>query len=311
MFVSGKIRFIAVFLSLLTAFSVFTIDTAEARRGGSLGSRGVKTFQSVPATKTSPNVTAPINNTMTAPTSASRVGAPAASTASRGLFGGGLMQGLFLGGLFGLFLGYGFGGIGGMFSLLFQLLLIGGLVWLFFGRRRMAVAGGPNSDRPSTGGPTPRGPSMGSNPFSGAARAQGTDATRDLEVGNADLDVFETRLGEIQDAYSREDYGALRAITTPEMMGYLSEELGENASKGLRNEVFDVKMLGGSVAEAWREGDRDYATVALRYESRDVTRERATGQIVSGSETISETTEIWTFVRQRGGDWKLSAIQEA
>ena len=145
MFASGKIRFFAVFLSLLTAFSLVTVDTAEARRGGSFGSRGLRTFQSVPATKTSPNVTAPVNNTMTAPSSASRVGAPAATTASRGLFNGGLMQGLFLGGLFGLFLGHGFGGIGGMFSLLFQLLLIGGLVWLFFGRRRMATASGPEN----------------------------------------------------------------------------------------------------------------------------------------------------------------------
>jgi len=302
MFASGTIRFVAVLLSLVTAFALVTVDTAEARRGGSFGSRGVKTFQSVPATKTSPNVTAPVNNTMTAPTSASRVGAPAA-TASRGLFGGGLMQGLFFGGLFGLFLGTGFGGMGGLLSLLFQVLLIGGLVWLLFGRRRLATAGGP-----ATGG-APFGAS--STPFSGSPKRQASAATRPLEVTTPDLDLFEARLYALQDAYSREDYAALRAITTPEMMGYLSEELGATASRGERNEVFDVKMLGGSVAEAWREEGRDYASVALRYESRDLTRERATGRIVSGSEEISETTEIWTFVRERGGEWKLSAIQEA
>ena len=123
--------------------------------------------------------------------------------------------------------------------------------------------------------------------------------------------MFEGRLAEVQDAYSREDYAALRAITTPEMMGYLSEELGSNASRGVRNEVFDVKMLGGSVAEAWREGDREYATVAMKYESRDVTRDRATGAIVGGSDAPTETTEVWSFVRERGAGWKLSEIQEA
>jgi predicted lipid-binding transport protein (Tim44 family) len=316
MFVSGKIRFLAVFLSLLTVFSVATIDTAEARRGGSFGSRGTKTFQTVPPTNTSPSVTAPVNRTMTnqQATQPRNATTPIAQRPG-GLFGGGLLQGLFLGGLFGMFLGHGFGGVGGMLSLLFQLALIGGLVWFFFGRRRMApasaTAGGP------TGGPTPGG--MNGTPFartdaprispqSGRGGSVGSQAG--YEVTNSDLDVFESRLGELQDAFSREDYGALRAITTPEMMGYLSEELGSNASQGLRNEVFDVKMLGGSVAEAWREGDRTFVTVAMRYESRDITRERSSGRIVSGDDSLSETTEIWTFVRERGGDWKLSAIQD-
>lgn len=308
MFVSGKIRFAAIFLSLLTVFSVATIDTAEARRGGSFGSRGTRTFQTVPATKTAPNVTAPVNNTMSNPAATQRSGVntPIAQRPG-GLFGGGLMQGLFLGGLFGLFLGHGFGGFGGVLSLLFQLALIGGLLWLVFGRRRMATAGGPS------GGVNPFEAAQQPRPraASGGSSSAGRSGTQSLEVGSKDLDIFETRLAQVQDAYSREDYAALRAITTPEMMGYLAEELGANASKGVRNEVFDVKMLGGSVAEAWREGDTDYATVAMRYESRDVTRDRATGAVVSGSDAMSETTEIWTFVRQRGGEWTLSAIQEA
>lgn len=311
MFVSGKIRFLAIFLSLLTVFSVATVDTAEARRGGSFGSRGTRTFQTVPSTNTSPNVTAPVNRTMTnqnAQQQRNGVNTPIAQRPG-GLFGGGLLQGLFLGGLFGMFLGHGFGGFGGVLSLLFQFALIAGLVWFFFGRRRMAgaTAGGPASG-PGNGYPFARNDGPGANPFQG--RGSGGAAQGKYEVGNRDLDIFESRLAEVQDAYSREDYAALRAITTPEMMGYLSEELGQNASRGVRNEVFDVKMLGGSVAEAWREGNSDYATVAMKYESRDVTRDRVTGAVVSGDESLTETTEVWTFVRERGGDWKLSAIQE-
>lgn len=316
MFASGKFRFLAVLLSLVTVFSVATVDMAEARRGGSFGSRGTRTFQTVPSTNTAPNATAPVNRTMTNQQATQpRNAATPISQRPGGLFGGGLLQGLFLGGLFGLFLGHGFGGFGGLLSLLFQIALIGGVLWFLFGRRRMAPAGA------GAGGPA-SGPGLGGNPFArndgqtsanpfqragGSAASQGNS----YEVTSADLDIFEDRLKQVQDAFSREDYGALRAVTTPEMMGYLSEELGQNASQGLRNEVFDVKMLSGSVAEAWREGSQTYVTVAMKYESRDVTRERATGRIVSGDEGLTETTEIWTFVRDNGGEWKLSAIQEA
>ncbi len=40
-------------------------------------------------------------------------------------------------------------------------------------------------------------------------------------------------------------------------------------------------------------------------------RERESGKIVEGSEAPQEATELWTFLRSRGGDWILSAIQEA
>ena len=133
----------------------------------------------------------------------------------------------------------------------------------------------------------------------------------EIGITDADLGVFERRLGELQDGYSREDYDALRRISTAEVMGYLAEELGQNATRGLRNEVFDVKLLEGDVAEAWREPGAEYATVAIHYESRDVMRNRATGEIVSGEDRVSETREVWTFRRQNGSQWLVSAIQEA
>jgi predicted lipid-binding transport protein (Tim44 family) len=132
----------------------------------------------------------------------------------------------------------------------------------------------------------------------------------EIGLGNRDLDAFQQRLEQVQDAYAREDYEALRKITTPEMMGYLAQELGENATRGVRNEIFDVKLLAGDIAEAWREGTDQLATVSLRYESRDIVRNRTTGQIVSGDDRVTETTELWTFVRHGTGPWLVSAIQE-
>lgn len=335
-----RLRFGALFASLFLALSFVAVDYAEARRGGSFGSRGGRTFQSAPATQTAPNVTAPVNRTMTQP-SAAQPGAaarqPGAQAQRPGMFGGlggGLLGGLMLGGLFGMMMGYGFGGMGGFLALLVQALLIGLgamlLIRLFRGRSNPAPArassgtGNRNERRayedapPATGGRDFRIPSIGSGAAAGTAGAQASTApvaasgSDEVGITDGDLETFEQHLVAVQAAFSREDYAALRRLTTPEVMSYLAEELSDNATSGRRNDVLDVKLEQGDLAEAWREGPSDYASVAMRFSSIDVMRDRATGEIVEGDpETPTEATELWTFVRERGGDWKLSAIQEA
>jgi predicted lipid-binding transport protein (Tim44 family) len=71
-----------------------------------------------------------------------------------------------------------------------------------------------------------------------------------------------------------------------------------------------VKLLQGDVSEAWREGNVEYATVAIRYSAIDVMLDRNTGAVVEGNANEPvESTEIWTFTRVDGGDWLLAAIQ--
>ena len=95
-------------------------------------------------------------------------------------------------------------------------------------------------------------------------------------------------------------------------MGYLAEELSDNATHGKKNEVTGTRLLQADVGEAWRENDIDYATAAMRYESIDLMRDRMSGAVLSGDpNTPSQTTELWTFARHIGGPWKLSAIQDA
>ena len=56
----------------------------------------------------------------------------------------------------------------------------------------------------------------------------------------------------------------------------------------------------------------DYATAALRYSSRDWMVDRESGAVVEGDpNAVTETTELWTFVRHPNEGWKLSAIQDA
>ena len=329
--ISRTSRFAALLAGLFLAFSMVAIDHAEARRGGSFGSRGTRTFQSAPPTNTAPAPTAPVERSMTPSTGVnSAARQPQASPQRPGFmsgFGGSMVRGLLLGGLIGLLVGQGFGGLAGMFGFLLQALLIGGAIMLaisFFRRSQSARGPAPAFAGAGNAGASgfenraaaPR--DMGNArsftiPGFGGGSGGSTPADSDeITLGRSDLDSFQQLLTEVQEAFGREDHAALRRLVTPEMVSFLSEELADNAQKGVKNEVTDVNLLQADIAESWREGDRDYATAALRYESRDVTRERASGKIVDGNaDHPTEATELWTFTRQNGADWKLSAIQQA
>jgi predicted lipid-binding transport protein (Tim44 family) len=161
------------------------------------------------------------------------------------------------------------------------------------------MPGGMNSPRAALGGLGGFGSGGGTAP-----------AVEPLEIKHEDFDAFEHLLGEVQTAYGREDLTALRAHLTPEMLSYYAEELSENASRGVVNQISDVKLLQGDLAEAWRESDKEYASVAMRYSLRDRYVDRATGKAADGSDAPQEATEVWTFMRAHGGSWLLSAIQQ-
>ncbi|RUM95656.1 hypothetical protein EET67_22155 [Pseudaminobacter arsenicus] len=329
---SPTVRFATLFASLFLIFSMMAIDHAEARRGGSFGSRGVRTFQAAPPTRTAPTQTAPVERSMTPNTGTNAASRQQPAGAQRpgfmSGFGGSMMRGLLLGGLIGVLLGQGFGGLAGMFGFLLQALLIGGAIMLavrFFrsqSARTPAMAGAglsngaPGFGRGNTHQREATNASVFSIPGIGTGSGFGSKveavASEDITLTQDDLDTFQQMLTEVQEAFGCEDHGALRRLVTPEMVSYLSEELADNAHNGVRNDVSDVSLLQADIAESWREGDRDYATAALHYLSRDVIRERATGKIVDGdADQPTETTELWTFTRQQGAEWKLSAIQQA
>src|SRR5215510_11351797 len=293
--------------AIATAFVLVSAD-AQARVGGAFsgGSRGTRTFSAPPTTPTAPSA-APIQRSITQPGTA----APVGQTGMRpGLFGGGLFGGLaagFLGaGLFGLLFGHGFfGGMAGLASiigLLLQIVLVVVVARLLFAwwQRRNAPDPAYATAEPATG-----------HSFSGLGGMFGANAPADqkMTIAKSDYDDFERLLGEVQTAYSNEDLNALRAKVTPEMLSYFSEQLSENASRGLVNKVTDVRLEQGDLAEAWSEGNADYATVAMRFSLNDRMVDRATGRDIEGN-APGEVTELWTFMRARGGGWLLSAIQQ-
>lgn len=308
-------------LALSAALALGFAGDALARAGSgfSMGSRGARSYSMPPATSTAPRGAAPLDRSATSPNDGIFRRPPAYSQGGlfSGGFGRGFVGGLLGAGLFGLLFGNGFfGGLGGGLSILGLILQIGLLYLLFklvmgFVRRQPAFQ--------SIGLGSGTGPGFGFNPRGASARfgAGGPFAGRGakLELSPADFSMFEYRLGAIQSAFSEEDVERLRALATPEMVSYFTEQLAANASKRLVNKISDVKFLQGDLSEAWRESQGEYATVAMRFSLIDTMLDRDTGTIASGDPgTPQEVTEIWTFTRRPGGapgDWRLSAIQQA
>ena len=302
--------FIAATLALAPAIAEARAGSSAGGRSSSMGSRGSRNFENNGAQPLSRSVT-PLPQPSQPPGFA-----PAAPA-----FGGGsfLQRHPFMTGLAGGFIGSwlfghsgwaageGGGSAASMLGMLAQLLIIGLLIYFavrLFRRRAYATGG--------------RGGGLGWTPRSAGAAAApaGRGRGRDINLSEADLQAFQAIHAAVQEAWSTGDLAQLRRLMTPEMLSYFSEELTRNTSQGVRNIVSNVELLKGELTESWEEGDLQYATAYLKWRAIDylVRVGRAPGDldgVVSGDPRHPvEAEEMWTFVRRRGGQWLLSAIQQ-
>jgi predicted lipid-binding transport protein (Tim44 family) len=292
---STRWRFVLALLFSLTL--TLTPSLADARAGGSFGgggssfgSRGSRSFEN--------NGASPLSRTMETPSSGLAGGAAGGgSFFSRhpfltGIFGGFIGSMLFGGGFFGH-------AFGGLFSILIIGVLIFFLIKLLSGR--FASAGS---------GFAPR--SVGA----AAAPAQQNFRGRDITVSDADLNAFQSLHAAVQEAWGRADLAQMRQLMTPEMLSYFSQELTKNSSQGVQNLVSNVTLVKADLTESWEEGDMEYATAYMRWTALDYTVKigaapSSPGALVAGDPRVpTEAEEMWTFVRRRGGNWLLSAIQQ-
>ena len=308
-------RAVPVLLALVLTLAPALAD-ARPGMGLSLGSRGSHSWSAPPGTAGAPNGASPFQRSMT-PYSPGGYGNSYGQAGYGSQFGGfgrggfrsGLMGGM-LGGLLGAGIGgmlfgrgfFGFHGGAGFLGLLIQLFLLFLVArWVmrrFTGVPAMAGVGGfaRNMFQPGGG-------------FAGGGAAG--PRARPVTLNPADYKMFGQLLQGIQAAWSSHDLNGLQAMATPEMVSYFADQMAEQTSRGVRNQVLDVRLMQGDLSEAWAEGNREYATVSMRFSMFDVTRDMA-GHVVDGSATERVTvTEFWTFLRSSGGHWVLSAIQQA
>src|SRR5829696_7991923 len=319
----GIVRALAIVLSVALPLAV-AISEADARvgGGGSSGSRGSKTYSAPPSTSTAPGAAQPMNRTFTQPGTPA-AGAAAAGTASKGGFFNrpGMMGGM-LAALARAFLAAGsfgrltggslFSGLGVLSSIIVLLMKIGLIIIVV----RLAMSWWQRRHTPASASAYAAGPAPAEGPGAPTSFRSGLggfglgSSQPPLEIQPADYEAFERLLGEVQAAWSNEDVAKLHTLATPEMVSYFSKDLEENKARNDLNKATDVKLLQGDLAEAWREGETDFASVAMKFSLVDKTTERTTGRLVAGSDTPVEVTEVWTFARRRGADWELSAIQQ-
>ena len=306
----GLVKAVAIVMALALP-AVIAVTSADARVGGgfSSGSRGSRSFSAPPSTQTAPGAAQPFNRTFSQPGSpgaGSRIGGGFFNRPGSGLLGG-LAAGFLGAGLFGMLFGGGlFSGLGGFSSILGLLLQIGLIVLVI--RLAMSWWHRRQSEPAYAGGAGGAGNAAQSN-FGGMGFGLGSSSAP-LQIQPADYEAFERLLVDIQTAYSNEDMNKLRTLTTPEMATFFNEDIQQNRQRGQVNKVSGTKLLQGDLSEAWREGDTDYASVAMRFSMVDRYVDIASGRLISGSEQPVEVTEVWTFVRPRGSDWELSAIQQ-
>jgi len=310
----------SIFLAGLAAVALVLAPAAADARAGSgssSGSRGGRTYTAPPSTNTAPSAAQPMQRSMTPnqPTAAAAgaqggmmTGAAAQPSRWGGSFAAGLMGGIIGAGIGGMLFGHGFtgglSGAAGFIGFLLQIALFAGIAFLIMrlirGRRPAMMAQG-------AGGPAmfqaPNGAAPGGMPGGGPAAPP-------VQLAQADFGAFEQTLKDVQAAWSRRDLQAMQNLATMEMVSYFADDMADQQSRGVQNTVSDVRLVKGDLAEAWREGNREYATVAMRFSMVDVTR-NAAGHVVDGNPNQPvEATELWTFVRSSGGRWMLSAIQQ-
>jgi len=321
------IKYGLVIVSLVTLlFYVLEID-ASARAGGSrsFGSRGSRSYSS----PSSPSKSA---------TSPTRQVAPAMSQPQGGGFlrnmAGGLAGGI-LGGMLGgmLFRSMGMaggGGIGGGGIGLFEIALIGAIlygIWWFIKKRRR------EAEATATAGPAfyreasqPQQPivygSAPTAPAHGEPQRPESDAAADLSHIRQMDPSFDEQLFKdqgmdnffkVQGAWANRDLSTIRTSLTDEMFGILQRDADDLKSKKRINRLENIAVRTVDITEAWQEAGMDFITVRFCANLLDYTVDEASGQVLAGSKTDPvKFDEYWTFTRPVGNyPWQLSAINQA
>jgi predicted lipid-binding transport protein (Tim44 family) len=234
------------------------------------------------------------------------------------------VAGGFLGGLLfsGLSHGMGDGGFGGSGIGLFDIILIGGLLYILYmliKRRKAAEATAGYSYQ--TGASPSTGQQTG---FTDSSRGQGY-AEGDVQTGlshirQMDPSFDETRYKDlcmdnffkIQGAWINRDMSAVKNILTQEMFNILQKDAGKLKAEKKINKLDNIAVRSVEITEAWQEGGTDFITVSILASILDYT-ESESGELLTGSKTEPvKFEEYWTFARPVGpNNWQLSAINQA
>lgn len=302
-------------LMALLAGTTFAVVNAEARAGGgsSLGSRGSRSFSQPGSPYSFPGRNQQPYSQPYAP-----------SPYQSPMPGGGFlrsMAGGFFGGMLGsmLFRGFGFGGgLGGGIGL-FEIILIGGIIYLVF-----RLMSGRRGERTTYQSPADLGRYYEQEAPRPATPAY-FDAAGDLAAGLAHIRQMDPGFDEqrfpdlamdiffkIQGAWMNRNLDGVNSLLTPEMRRIFQEDIDRMLREHRVNRLENIAVRKVEVTEAWQESGRDYVTALIYANLLDYTTDDQSGQVVEGSKTDPvKFEEFWTFTRPVGNNpWQLTAINQ-
>lgn len=311
-----------IFLSVhFLLFGVLSFE-AYARVGGgrSMGSRGSRS--STPPRSYTPQQ--PGQQQMKEAVPPPRPGQPSPPPQGgflRGL-GGGILGGL-IGGMLFRSLGFGATGPGsgggvGLFDILLLGLLVYGIFWFVRRRRQQALAGGYYQTSAETVEPAYQLPN--SSPPQETGREDW-----DLEKGLSHIRQMDPTFDErklqdlsmdyffrIQGAWANNDVSGVRSLMTPELYHIVEDDIAKLKMENRVNKLENIAVRSVDFVEAWQESGSDFITVRVYANLLDYTVDEKSGQVVSGSKTEPvKFVEYWTFTRPVGNHpWQLSAINQ-
>lgn len=314
---------VMVVLTLFFVTWVLELD-AWARAGGSrsMGSRGSRSYSSPSRTYTAPQPTQP-SSPMATPSRPMATPSPQPQPSMWRTFAAGALGGVLGSMLFSSFgHGAGMGGAGGGGIGLFDILLIGGLLygiyWFIKRKKQKEAAAGAYY---STGTSTYAEPQASHGAVAAAERGAADDPQAGLgHIRSMDPSFDERRFTEactdhffrVQGAWANRDMNGIRALLTPEMLGLMQAEVEKLRAEKKINKLDNIAVRTVEITEAWQERGEDFITVRFLANLLDYTTSES-GELVSGSRTEPvKFEEFWTFTRPVGsGAWQLSAIGQA
>jgi predicted lipid-binding transport protein (Tim44 family) len=332
----GKlVAFLGVFL--LIFFLAQSDCFARVGSGGSIGSRGSRSYSSPSRSSSSSTYQSQPSSTYNQPYNRpysqpyNQPAQPSSGGFFKGMMGG--LAGGFLGSL--LFRGSGYGAHGGwgggsgggigLFEILLLVALGFGIFWFIKRRRQRAaegayyqqtdpVGGGYSSyQEPQYGGGMIDAPPPSAPPPPPSLSPQGSVRQSDPSFNEQTfkdmaMDVF----FKIQGAWTERNPGLVRSLLTDEMFNALGKDAEELKRERKFNKLDNIAVRSVDITEDWQEPGVDFITVKFYANLLDYVVDEASGQVVSGSKTQPvKFEEYWTFTRRTGSrEWQLSAITQ-
>ena len=296
-------RVLSIILVMLFAAAAGVVPNADARAGGgrSFGSSGSRSYAAPSRSYSGAGSGAPTQQPAQSPVQ------PAGGGFLRSM-GGGIIGGL-LGGM--LFSSLGFGGTGGGFGGsgigIFEIILLGGIAYLiFFRKRRDAGLAYQAQSQQGTYQDQAGYPVLADN---GLEQLRRTDPSFDENrFKETVMDIF----FKVQGCWTNRNLSAGNSLLTDEMKGIFQEDIDKLIKDKKSNRLENIAVRKVEIVEAWQEFGLDYVKSLFTANLLDYTIDDTTGDVVAGNKTDPvKFEECWTFTRMIGSTvWKLTAISQ-